>query len=112
MTLFRGFLIILWLVLVGYTALVIQDHGLGLLPIFFGDMAKLTWPGQFNVDFLMMLSLSALWVSWRHGYSAPGLALGLMALFGGALFLTTYLLVISLQTGGDTRAMLLGPGRR
>lgn len=112
MTLFRGFLIMLWLVLVGYTALVIERHGLGLLPIFFGDMATLTWPGQFNVDFLMMLCLSALWVSWRHGHSAPGLALGLLALFGGALFLTTYLLVISLQTGGDTRAMLLGPSRR
>src|SRR3546814_1654091 len=49
---FRTLLVILWLALAAYTAVVISRHGLGLLPIFFGDMAKLGWPGQFNLDFL------------------------------------------------------------
>lgn len=79
--------------------------------IFFGDIAKMEWPGQFNLDFTFMLTLSALWVAWRNAFSALGLALGLFALFGGALFLSAYLLVLSLQTNGDVRMLLLGPGR-
>ena len=35
---FRVLLIAMWIVLAGYTALVIAGHGMGLLPIFFGDM--------------------------------------------------------------------------
>lgn len=109
MLLFRFFLILTGVVLLVYTAIVASHHGLGLLPIFFGDMATMTWPGQFNLDFLFMLSLSGLWVSWRHQFSAAGLGLGLLALFGGSLFLSIYLLVLSLRCGGDVRAMLLGP---
>jgi len=109
--LFRVFVSALCLVLVGYTAVVISAHGIGLFPIFFGDMAALAWPGQFNLDFMFMLSLSALWVSWRHQFSAVGLALGLLAFLGGALFLTVYLFVLSFQTKGDAREILLGPHR-
>src|SRR3546814_16446526 len=67
---FRTLLVILWLALAAYTAVVISRHGLGLLPIFFGDMAKLGWPGQFNLDFLSFLILSALWTAWRNGFTA------------------------------------------
>ena len=76
---FQLLLIALWLVLAGYTGVVIARHGLDLLPIFFGDMAKLAWPGQFNLDFLCFLVLSALWTAWRNGFSAGGLALALVA---------------------------------
>lgn len=58
---FRTLLIIFWLALAAYTAVVISRHGFGFLPIFFGDVAKLGWPGQFNLDFLCFLILSALW---------------------------------------------------
>lgn len=105
---FRAFLVVLWLVLVGYTAVVIGNHGWGLLGVFFGDMLAMGWPGQFNLDFMMMLMLSALWVAWRHRFSGVGLLLGAAALFGGALFLTAYLLVVSLRARGDVREMLLG----
>ena len=108
MLFFRAFLIALGLILAGYTAVVVSNHGMGLLPIFFGDMAAMTWPGQFNLDFMFMLSLSALWVSWRHQFSVGGLALGLLAFFGGALFLTVYLFVLSIQTKGDMKEILLG----
>lgn len=105
---FRTYLAVLWLFLIGYTGIVIAHHGMGLLPIFFGDMLAMTWPGQFNLDFLMMLSLSALWVSWRHRFSPSGLALGALALFGGAAFLMLYLFVLSLKARGDFKQVLLG----
>ena len=108
MTAFRALLVIMLAVLAGYTAVVISNHGWGLLSVFFGDMATMTWPGQFNLDFLFMLTLSAIWVAWRHRFSTAGLALGLLALFGGALFLTIYLLIVSRQVHGDPRKLLLG----
>ncbi len=108
MLIFRTFLAVLWLALSAYTAVVVSNHGLGLLPIFFGDMAVMAWPGQFNLDFMFMLSLSALWVSWRHQFSAGGLALGLLAFLGGASFLTIYLFVLSIQLNGDIKKVLLG----
>ncbi|MHA3842068.1 hypothetical protein ACX0GZ_12705 [Sphingomonas aestuarii] len=52
MTAFRALLILLWIALAAYTAVVISQHGIGLLPIFLGDIATLAWPGQFNLDFL------------------------------------------------------------
>jgi hypothetical protein len=96
------------IVLAGYTAVVISNHGWGLLPVFFGDMATMAWPGQFNLDFLFMLTLSATWVAWRHEFSMTGIALGALALFGGAMFLTVYLLIVSAQVQGDPRRLLLG----
>jgi hypothetical protein len=38
---------------------VITNHGLGLFSVFFGDVAKLGWAGQFNADFMAILGLSA-----------------------------------------------------
>lgn len=108
---FRVFLVGVLVILVSYTGLVIADHGWGLIPIFFGDMAKLAWPGQFNLDFMFMLSLSAIWVAWRHQFSGPGLGLSLLALTGGSLFLSLYLLVLTGQTRGKVREVLLGKAR-
>lgn len=111
MTVFRGFLVLIFLSIAGYTGGVIANHGMGLLPIFFGDMAQLTWPGQFNLDFTCLLSLSGLWVAYRHRFRAPGLLLGLCAFVGGALFLSVYLLVESFRARGDVASLLLGENR-
>lgn len=111
MTAFRVFLVVMFLTIVGYTSVVVSNYGLGLLPIFFGDMAKIQWPGQFNLDFMFMLSLSGLWVSWRHQFSAGGIILGIIAFFGGALFLSTYLFVESFLVSGDMKSLLIGNGR-
>ncbi|OWK31322.1 hypothetical protein [Sphingomonas dokdonensis] len=108
MTGFRVLLIAMWIVLVGYTALVIAGHGMGLLPIFFGDMARLTWPGQFNLDFLCFLILSATWTAWRARFAAHGLLLAPVALLGGAGFLLPYLLFLTIAARGDMRRVLLG----
>jgi len=111
MTAFRALLILLWAILVGYTTSVITTHGIGLLGTFFGDMATMGWPGQFNLDFMFMLTLSALWVAWRHDFSLVGVVLALLALVGGSLFLTTYLFVISWQVNGDVQQMFIGKSR-
>lgn len=111
MNAFRTFLVVVFLVIAGYTLVVIANHGLNLLPVFFGDMTKMQWPGQFNLDFMCMLMLAGLWVSWRHQFSVTGLVLGFVAVFGGALFLSAYLFIESLRTKGDLRKLLLGAAR-
>ena len=111
MTAFRVLLIAIFAIVLGYTGVVIANHGMGLINIFFGDMAAMGWPGQFNLDFLFMLTLSAIWVAWRHQFSIAGLLLGLLAFFGGSLFLSTYLLVLSWLTRGDLKQILVGTRR-
>ena len=111
MTLFRLFLLICLIMIVGYTLVTISNHGFDLMPVFFGDMAAMAWPGQFNLDFFTFLLLSGIWVSWRHQFSPAGLLLGLVAVLGGMLFLSIYLLAASFQTQGNVKALLLGEAR-
>ena len=108
MTVFRMLLAIGWGVLAAHTAVVISREGLDLLPVFFGDITALTWSGQFNLDFLLMLALSAVWVAWRHRFSPAGMALGAGALVGGILFLIPYLLIATRTAKGDAKSMVLG----
>ena len=112
MAVFRALLFLMLVILAAYTAVVINNHGFGLLQVFFGDMAAMGWPGQFNLDFMFMLTLAAIWVAWRHRFSPSGLALAVLTFFGGALFLTAYLLVVSARAKGDVRSLLLGGSRR
>lgn len=111
MALFRAFLLVFLVVLGGYTAVTVSNHGMNLIPVFFGDIGKMAWPGQFNLDFLGFLALSAIWTAWRNNFSAAGFGLALIAFFGGMGFLTIYLLVLSYQTNGDIKEILLGTKR-
>jgi len=111
MTLFRFALIAALGVITVYTAIVIANHGLNLFPAFFGDMGAMGWAGQFNLDFMCMLALSALWTAWRNGFSTGGLGLAVVAFFGGTPFLAIYLLYLLARTGGDLRRVLLGDAR-
>lgn len=104
----RILLTFIFLAIAGYTGVVIANHGAGLFAVFFGDIAKLAWPGQFNLDFMCMLTLSGLWVAYRHRFRPAGILLGLCACIGGVFFLSAYLLVESFRTGGDVSALLLG----
>lgn len=105
-------LVAAWMMLAAYTAAVIKWHGVDLLPIFFGDIGRLAWPGQFNLDFLCFLMLSALWTAWRNEFSPMGLVLALLAFFGGAGFLLPYLLFLTIRTGGDMAILFLGARRQ
>ncbi|MBF0378568.1 MAG: hypothetical protein HQK72_13990 [Desulfamplus sp.] len=111
MNAFRTLLIVIFTVILGYTAIVGFNHGWNLLPIFFGDIFAMTWAGQFNLDFTCFLILSALWLSWRHNFSTVGIIFGLLGLFGGSLFLSLYLFFASLKAKGDIKELFLGKER-
>lgn len=108
---FRLLLTVMCIYIVVYTTITISNHGWNLLPVFFGDMVEMAWPGQFNLDFMSFLILSGLWVAWRNDYSRAGLALSLVAFFGGIMFLAPYLLYLSFQTKGDMKELFIGKGR-
>lgn len=58
-----------------------------------------------------MLLLSGTWTAWRKDFRPAGEALAVLAVFGGMMFLSLYLLWLSVQTRGDVRVMLLGKTR-
>ncbi len=105
---FRVMLVLMLVIISGYTGLVILEHGLTLFSVFFLEIASSTWSGQFNLDFFMMLVLSGLWVAWRHGFTFNGVVLGLLATVGGILFLSCYLLIMISRGATDPRSLLLG----
>lgn len=111
MTLLRAYLSVFLVVLIAYTLVVVGEHGPNLFPDFFGDIAKLSWAGQFNLDFMGFLSLSGLWLAWRHHFTAGGLVLGVVGFFGGMAVLAPYLVIVSLQANNDVATVLLGPTR-
>ena len=84
------------IVIVGlYTAPVIAGYGLlALLPSFFGEMSKMNWQGQFNLDFFMFLLMSGSWIAWRNRFSPSGIGLGIGGVFLGAPYLSAYLLYL------------------
>ena len=111
MVAFRMLLGVLLVAVVVCTIPVVLDHGLILFSVFFGDIAEMNWPGQFNFDFLGFLILSATWVMWRNHFSPIGLLLGAIASVGGIPFLTTYLLIESFRVEGDLLALIFGQQR-
>lgn len=111
MILFRLILLGMLAGISAYTAMVIGTHGLDLLPVFLGAIGAMGWPGQFNLDFLGMLTLSGLWTAWRVGFGWRGLAMGLLAFNLGTPFLCLFLLVLGQRHHGNLRAMLAGEGK-
>lgn len=111
MNMFRVFLVVIFTCVIIYTAIVGVNHGWGLFPVFFGDMVAMSWPGQFNLDFMCFLMLSGLWLAWRHHFSPGGLALGVLGVFGGIVVLAPYLFVASLNANGDVKELFLGKVR-
>ena len=55
MNAFRILLVVFIIAIISFTGVVIYNHGWNLLPIFFSDIVAMTWPGQFNFDFLCFL---------------------------------------------------------
>ncbi len=108
MNVLRVFLVIYLLALIIYSTITLFNHGWNLFPYFFGDMSAMGWAGQFNFDFMGFLFLSAIWTAWRNGYTAQAFGLGVLAFFGGMLFLSIYLLYLSYTCDGGVKQMLLG----
>ncbi len=111
MAAFRIYLVIVVVCLGTYTMIVGLNYGWNLMAIFFGDIAAMTWPGQFNSDFMGFLTLSGLWLAWRHRFSAGGVALGILGIFGGMMVLAPYLFFASIEANGDVKVLMLGRDR-
>ncbi|MEO0348983.1 MAG: hypothetical protein AAF282_02920 [Cyanobacteria bacterium P01_A01_bin.15] len=111
MNTFRSVLVLMTVSIVAYTLITGVNHGWNLFPLFFGEIAAMTWSGQFNLDFTCFLALSGLWIAWRHQFSPDGLALGLVATVGGIVVLAPYLLFATFQANGDMNVLLLGKKR-
>lgn len=110
MVAFRTLLAAIFVVITAYTLPVIANHGLDLFGVFFGDFGAFAWGDQFKVDFACFLLLSALWTAWRNDFTPAGLGLGVVAFFGGALFLSAYLFALSLRAP-DMATIMLGARR-
>jgi len=109
MLFFRIFLFAIIFVVGAYTFPVMMDYGLlSLFPSFFGEISKLNWQGQFNLDFFTFLLLSGFWIAWRNQFSLLGVLLGIGGVFLGAPYLAAYLLYLSFHAKADFSAMLLG----
>jgi len=108
---FRILLVVMETCIIVYTVVVGFNHGWNLLAVFFGDMAAMTWAGQFNFDFTCFLILSGLWLAWRHHFSPGGLVLGVLGVFGGIMVLAPYLLWASFNANGDMKVLFMGQGR-
>ncbi len=108
---FRILLLLIFTTITLYTLPVLMSQGFTLFQVFFGDIAEMAWPGQFNLDFMGMLLLSGFWLAWRHQFSPAGLALGLLGFLGGAPVLTAYLFITSFNVEGDVGRLLLGDSR-
>ncbi|MBD3648946.1 MAG: hypothetical protein HUJ31_16185 [Pseudomonadales bacterium] len=108
MIIFRTSLVVYLLALMGYTTVTIYNHGWNLFPHFFGDMLAMSWAGQFNFDFMGFLFLSASWTMWRNRFSGVGVVLGILAFFGGMMFLAIYLLYLSFHPDADINRVLIG----
>lgn len=111
MAVLRIYLVAAFLAVAVYTIMVVGTQGWDLVSVFLQDLTAINWAGQFNLDFLAYLWLSALWLAWRHDFSAAGIGLALVASVGGMLFLAIYLLTVSFRTDGNLKALLLGPRR-
>jgi len=107
MLIIRLLCVVIFASLTVYTAPVLMAEP-NLFPAFFGAIVGGGWQGQFNLDFLVLLTLSGLYVSWRHRFTPAGLALGLLAFLGGAMFLSVWLFVQSFRCDGDVRKLLVG----
>ncbi|MGI3186529.1 hypothetical protein [Nioella aestuarii] len=105
--LIAGMVAVIWV----YSGAVILRDGLDFFTPFFSAILTVTWPGQFALDFLLYLLLSAFWVAWRHGFSGAGIALGAAMLFGAVVFLP-YLLIAALRSSGDPVVFVTGANRQ
>lgn len=94
-----------------YTVPVVGEYGIDFVTPFFADIAKMGWPGQFNMDFLSFLILGSVWLMWRHHFSALGMLFGLLIFAGGAPFLCSYLLVVLSTDRPGMAELLLGKTR-
>lgn len=108
MPIFRIALSIMGIGLAAYTSLVIANHGWNFTTYYFADLARIGWPGQFNLDFTILIVLAAAWIVWRNHGSPSSIVLALLLVPFVSMLLTAYLLYLSWQERGDMSRILIG----
>lgn len=111
MAAFRIVLVVMFVSILAYSGVVIANDGWIFVPTFLGDIARLKWSGQFNLDFMFLLVFSSTWLAWRHHFSLAGIGLGLLGVVTGTALLAPYVLIATLRAKGDMRVVLLGERR-
>lgn len=91
MSFFRVVLVMIFVAIAGYTGIVVANHGMGLFSVFFGDMQKLTWAGQLNLDLAtcdLVGQGRAQQIGWRESslrhHCRPGMAFGFTISFSNS----------------------------
>jgi hypothetical protein len=108
MTLLRSFLITAALLIYAISIYVIVTMGLNYPAVYFSDLLNLDWRSQFNTDLLIYISLMAIWVTWREGFTPKGFLFGFLNIFLGSLFGCLYLLFATYKAQGNPKVLLLG----
>lgn len=101
-------LIAFFLLVLGYTLAVALPNNFDLLTPFLNNITTISWSGQFNLDFSAYLTLSGLWIMYRHQFSGSGIVLGLAAMVLGILLFAPYVLFQLREAKGDIPTLLLG----
>ena len=109
MNAFRLYLIVAWVALQIYSAMVGQNHSFDQIgPEFNAAVKAMTWQGQMNVDFAAALALTGLWAGWRNGWSLLGWVLAIASFVAGTTVSMAYLLFLTYREKGDIKRVLLG----
>lgn len=108
MRLLRGFLLLTTVLIYAVTVIAAVNYGINWPAVYFTDLVVMNWRSQFNTDFLTYLLLSALWISWREGFTLKGHVYGFLNVFWGGMFTFPYLLYATYQAKGNASALLLG----
>ena len=108
MPILRIALVAMGVSLAGYTALVVAEHGWYFMPFYFADLMRFGWPGQFDLDFSILIALAAAWIVWRNHGSAASVVLAVLLVPFVSMLLTAYLIYLSWRERGDVVRMLIG----
>lgn len=106
MNLFRGFLIIGWVLLMAVSVQAVSSMGFEGGKVFFDDFSH-PWRAQFYTDFLLHVLPITAWVFWREPSKVTGLLCAVGTTFGG-VFTLLYLFITTFREQGDIRRVLLG----
>ncbi len=107
MSRFRGFLLLIWIVLASITYLAISTLGFAEMMVVLTDLANL-WRVQIYTDFIFHGFVFIGWIMYREESRRVGIMCALGVLTFGGLFTFIYLLATTFRAKGDMKKLLLG----
>jgi magnesium-transporting ATPase (P-type) len=108
LTIFKTLLILQTITVLVYTLFTFRNEGVNLFQVFFYNITAVNWNGQFNIDFLSYLMLSASWIMWRNKFSSNSIFLGISAMVIGIIIFAPYIVYLLKKEKGDFKKVLIG----